>query len=168
MTGLELVALGFAAAEADHAVREAGGPNTGPRIRKYLANVDPPINVAAPWCAAFVQYCADRAAALAGAPNPLDAVKLEAYVQSYHEWAKKAGAIVPPEKAEPGDLVLYDFHGTRWDHIGILVVRPDADSWFRAIEGNTNEAGSRDGDGVFFKLRRLNNGYPVEFVRWAA
>lgn len=165
MTSLRDAALGFAIAELDHGVREVGGQNTGPRVRKYLENAE--INVAAPWCAAFVQYVTDAVCNLLVRPNPLDAVKLEAYVQSYHEWAKNAGVIIPAEQAGPGDLVLYNFNGQRWDHIGILLDAP-TDKLFRAIEGNTNDGGAREGDAVQVRVRSMAKNYPVEFVRWAA
>lgn len=163
-TSLRQVALGVAICEVDNKVREEGGANAGPRVRKYLANAG--INVAAPWCAAFVQYVSDVAANALAVPNPLDAVKLEAYVQSYYVWAKEAGALVKPEAALPGDLVLYDFHGKRWDHIGLLLDTP-TEGAFRSVEGNTNEAGSREGDGVLVRVRSLTK-YPCAFVRWAS
>ena len=42
------------------------------KVRDYLSNIDPPINVAAPWCAAAIQYWSDAAARLLGVDNPLD------------------------------------------------------------------------------------------------
>lgn len=164
---IQRVALGIAACDADHKVREEGGNNRGPRIFDYLRGTDPPINVAAPWCAAAVQYWSDLAARTLGTDNPLDAVKLEAYVQSYHDWAEERGALVDATQARPGDLVLFDFHGNRWDHIGLLAQLPDGDGAFWTVEGNTNEAGSREGDGVLFKPRKLGD-YPVSFVRWGS
>lgn len=163
---IQHVVLGVALAEVDHGVREEGGNNTGPRIRQYLANTTPPIHVAAPWCAAFVQYVADVACRLLDVPNPLDSVKLEAYVQSYYNWAVEHSALVGPEEAQAGDLVLYDFRGKRWDHIGILLSPVDMDA-FRTVEGNTSDSSQRDGDAAAIKGRRTDADYPVCFVRWA-
>jgi hypothetical protein len=162
---LRLVTLGVAACEAQRKVREEGAPNSGPRVMEYLSNAG--INVAAPWCAAFVQMCADIAASTLAIKNPLDDVKLEAYVQSYFQWADENNLLVKESQALPGDLVLYSFGKKRWDHIGILLDAP-TESAFRTIEGNTNAAGSREGDGVLIRLRGTKKGYPVQFVRWAA
>ena len=165
MTSLRQITLGVAIGDADHGVREQGGPNTGPRVRKYLENAG--INVAAPWCAAAVQYWSDVAARMLAVPNPLDDVKLEALVQSYYNWGSSRSLLLKPEHALPGDLVLYNFHAKRWDHIGLLLDTP-TDGAFRAVEGNTNEAGSREGDGVLVRVRSTAKGYPVAFVRWSA
>jgi len=80
---LQIATLGVALGEVSQRVREVGGNNQGPRIQEYLNNLDPPIHEAAPWCAAGLHFCADTAAMGLGVPNPLDAVRLEAYVQSY-------------------------------------------------------------------------------------
>lgn len=163
---IRAVTLGVALGEISHGVREEGGNNEGPRIREYLMNTDPPIHVSAPWCAAAVQYWADVACRGLGVPNPLDEVRREAYVQDYRAWAIGRGALVSEVDAEPGDLVLYDFRGIRWDHIGILLSPVEAGA-FRAVEGNTSDASQRDGDAVAVKGRRIDSGYPVCFVRWA-
>ncbi len=168
------VALGVAICEADLDVMEEGGNNRGPRVMEHLANVDPPINIAVPWCAAAVQAWSDIAARAMGLPNPLDEVRLEAYVQSYYDWAYENDKIVSKDEARAGDLVLYKFGKSgRWDHIGILATKVDLSDHFRAVEGNTpirhaSEAEQRDsqtGDGVAVKVRRTDR-YPVKFVRW--
>lgn len=164
---LQAVTLGVAICEADHKVVEEG-TNWGPRVREYLRNCDPPINVAAPWCAAFLAFVSDVAARGLGVANPLDSVRLEAYVQSYYQWAKEGGRLISPQESIPGDLVLYNFRNVRWDHIGLLITPPDDLGFMRCVEGNTNDAGSRDGDGVYMKIRSLKRNYPVAFVRWAA
>ena len=171
---LQDLTLGVALCEADMDVRETRGNNAGDRIMEHLANVDPPIHSAAPWCAAAVQGWSDVAAEGVGTVNPLDAVRQEALVQSYHEWAVENSLIVSFEDAQQGDLVLYQF-GTsgRWNHIGLLV-KPLSSATFSAVEGNTpladaTEDEQRDSetkvDGVAVKVRRTDR-YPVEFVRW--
>lgn len=159
---LRQVTLGVAICEAQRKVRE-DGTNSGPRVREYLKAAG--VSVAAPWCAAFVNFCADVAASALALKNPLDDVKLEAYVQSYFQWADESHALVKESQALPGDLVLYSFGKKRWDHIGLLLDTP-VDGSFRAIEGNTNAAGGREGDGVLVRLRGTKKGYPVQFVRW--
>lgn len=168
------IALGVAICEADLDVMEEGGNNRGPRVMEHLANVDPPINSAAPWCAAAVQAWSDIAARATGLSNPLDEVRLEAYVQSYYDWAFSNDKIVSKEEARAGDLVLYKFGDSgRWDHIGIVAEPVDVTDHFRAVEGNTplrhtsmsEQRDSPTGDGVALKTRRTDR-YPVVFVRW--
>lgn len=168
---LSHAALGEAHGDARHAVREVGGNNAGPWIRTYLTNVDPPIHDSAPWCAAAVQYWFDMAAKLMGYANPLDAVKLEALVASYHQWATDTGRLVTPATLLPGDLICFNFNGQRWDHIG-MISRPIGNGMIVTVEGNTSpgvgEAGDpesqRDGDGVFVKQRSLLK-QPVAIIR---
>lgn len=167
MSGLQLVTLGVALADADHKVREEGGNNRGARIQDYLRNTEPPINVAAPWCAAAVQYWADVAARHLGVDNPLDAIRHEALVQSYHDALAPQG-LVNPDMVEPGDLALFRFPNgpDRWNHIGMVVQRPNDSGIFWSVEGNTGDVDQRDGDGVYVKPREVDPGYPVCFLRW--
>lgn len=151
---VRVVALGFALAEVDHGVGEEGGNNEGERIRQYLAGAG--ISMAAPWCAAFVDYCFDSVSRMLRTTNPLDPVKLEAYVQNYADTLDAAK--VDPSVAQPGDLVLYSFGGQRWDHIGIVLETPNSDGHFKAVEGNTSDENQRDGDAVAIKRRTLGTG----------
>jgi hypothetical protein len=172
VSALPLVTLGIALGDVDHGVIEEGGPNAGPRVRAYLRHCDPPLNVAAPWCAAFVQYVSDVAAEALDIYNPLNGVKLEAYVQSYHEWAKAHARIVDVAQAQSGDLILYSFGGKRWDHVGI-VLRALSGGKIAAVEGNTSPGvgasaveREREGDGVYIKVRTIGR-QDIEIVRWA-
>lgn len=168
---IRLVTLGVALADADHKVREEGGNNKGPRIRAYLASLDPQMAEGAPWCAAACQYWSDVAARALGVPNPLDAVKLEALVQSYYDHFR-LDVIGPAVRPEPGDLVLFKFPkdgkaSETWNHIGIIAQAPKSGvtiAW--VCEGNTGDVDQRDGDGVYLKprdLAKLTNCV----IRWA-
>lgn len=161
MIPLRLSALAHGLMELSAHVREER-TNWSPRIAEYFANLVPPITVPAPWCAALQQFVTDKAARVHTVNNPLDAVVLEAYVQSYYEWAKTNNKIVKPEEALPGDLVLYHF-GSRYDHIGMLMTKVGKDTWFKDVEGNTNEAGSREGTTILAKWRHVTTN---AFVRW--
>jgi signal peptidase I len=48
--------------------------------------------------------------------------------------------------AQKGDIVVFDF-----SHTGIVV--EDLGNRIVTVEGNTNKAGSREGDGVYRKIR---------------
>lgn len=160
---LQLAALGFALAEVDHGVGEVGGNNTGERVREYLSGAG--ITSAAPWCAAFVDYCADFVTTELRVANPLSDVQLEAYVQNYADTL--GHMVVGPQDATEGALVLYSFGGERWDHIGIVLNPPNAEGFFRAVEGNTSDESERDGDAVAIKRRTLGSGTrePM-FLQW--
>lgn len=179
MTARELVPLrhmALAVALGEHArqVRELR-PNWHPRIAEYWRNLDPPLDIAGmknppPWCAVFVQFVYDLAAAKFGVTNPLNDVPLEAYVQSYVDLALKRGWVIAAEQADAGDLVCYSFGGRRFDHIGLLIV-PPVGGRFETVEGNT--PGTADGDqrgagrgldGVHRKVRRMTVGRPI-FIR---
>ncbi|KKL65891.1 hypothetical protein LCGC14_2150450 [marine sediment metagenome] len=163
---IRLVTLGVLAAEIDHDVREEGGNNLGPRMTRYRENADPPIGIAVPWCALGIQFGSDIAAAALGIPNPLDAVRQEALVQSYFDELREHE--IESFEVEPGDLSFYKFGRSEraWDHIGIVAVPPAAGDHFRAIEGNTSDDSQRDGDAWAFKDRRLGASYPVTFCTW--
>ena len=131
--------------------------NVGKDVRKYQAatTLDPG---AWPWCAAFCawtlqQWLDDPAnvkwlALRANTPAKWRPKTALAY--GFMKWAKDrpATCTVLPDTAtpQPGDLVCYDF-----SHIGI--VKRSLGDKFEAIEGNTNGAGSREGDGVYLKTR---------------
>jgi hypothetical protein len=154
---LRTAALAVAHSDARRILREAGGANRGTYIEAILNNAG--ISGPAPWCAAWVQDVYDSAALACGMKNPLDEVRLQGLVQAYHNWAYMTGRLL--SKAAdimPGDLVLYNFGGERYDHIGIVLEPPEtltAGSEFLTIEGNTNDGGSREGDRVAYKKRKI-------------
>ena len=133
--------------------------NVGKDVRKYQAatNLDPG---AWPWCAAFCAWALEQWLAdpdnvkwlALKSTTPAKWRPKTALAYGFIKWAeaRPATCAVLPDTAEPqpGDLVIYDF-----SHIGIVQRSADKE-WFTAIEGNTNGAGSRDGDGVYLKLRR--------------
>jgi hypothetical protein len=166
---LRYATLGVLIGLADIGVREVGGNNVGPQIATILKSCDPPIKTPAPWCAALIQFASDAAARALGVKNPLDAVKLEAYVQSYVEWAKTNHRVIPPSSAIPGDLVCFSFGGSRYDHIGMVQSEVSPKGIFTTVEGNTSDASQRDGDAVArSKVRDLTVGkFTPLFIRWS-
>jgi hypothetical protein len=131
--------------------------NVGKAVRKYQAATTLAPG-AWPWCAAFVcwvieQWLTDPAnvkwlALRANTPAKWRPKTALAY--GFIRWAqaRPATCTVLPDTTtpQPGDLVCYDF-----SHIGI--VKESRGDKFVAIEGNTNGAGSREGDGVYLKVR---------------
>lgn len=144
-------------------VRERGGENRGPEVTEFLRRAN--IHVPAPWCAAYVNTCAEIGAEKLGVLSPLEEVPLQAYVQSYYQHFSKLGFIVEPHEVMPGDLfVLWYPHLKRYGHIGFVKDIDVRRNRYTTIEGNTNAAGSREGDGVYSKTRHL--GSRVKFIRW--
>lgn len=151
-TRLGLLSLACVLGELKAHVQEVGKANWGPSVSKYLHGAG--VDVPAPWCAALQDWGIDRASALVGIPNPIK-IKNQAYVQAYVEFAFANKLMVPAGLARPGDLVAYAFdpaHPTHFDHIGALMTKVVGDH-FHAVEGNTNDDGSREGYKVADKSR---------------
>lgn len=145
-------------AEREVGKKEILGRNLGPAVRKYqkATDLDPG---AWPWCAAFVSWTLQQW--LGDAENVkwlgLKRTTPEAWrpktalAYGFLKWANirpNTVTILPDTAApEPGMIVIYDF-----SHIGIVKRNIDK-TYFEAVEGNTNGAGSRDGDGVYVKTR---------------
>lgn len=142
-------------------VKESGGNNNGPEVRKYQSATE--LKPASwPWCAAFTGWIIREW--LKGKENT-DWLSLKtltpeqwrpktAAAFGYISWAKDRPATtkILSRKAKPqvGDLVVFDF-----SHIGI-VTKVLSNGRFQAVEGNTSAKGGRDsetGDGVWLKTR---------------
>lgn len=82
-----------------------------------------------PFCAMFVSWVfAQAGAKCAGLP--------EAYCPYILNKARSAGAILSDKtKAQPGDVVLFDWDGGVVDHVGIVELNKG--SYIQTIEGNT-------------------------------
>ncbi len=124
-------------------VHELTGNNDGEKVEQYLSSVK--LKKGNPWCAAFMAWCHDQC----GIKHP---------VSGYSpDWFKgkavyKTRELFPNRNYSGYVFGLYFPSKKRVAHVG-LVERSDG-NYFITIEGNTNEAGSREGDGVY-KKRRL-------------
>ena len=93
-----------------------------------------------PWCAEFVSFCC----ATAGIPLR------SASTVYMKQWAKKNGRwSATPRRG----MVAMAQHSPTTGHVGI-VEGVQANGSIVTIEGNTNGAGSREGDGTYRKVRR--------------
>lgn len=141
-------------AEREIGVREERS-NMGDRVNQYKAATWLDHNKPWPWCAAFVCWCLKEAAGKYKVkfhlPETAGAWDFEV------SWARGKYGAVPgidviddPKQAVRGDIVVFEF-----SHIGIAL--DDYDSGYvRTVEGNTNKAGSREGDGVWAKTRKAS------------
>src|SRR5690606_32484352 len=115
-------------------------------IDQWLAELG--INYAAPWCMAFVQGVFRQAALEFGIPDPLKpdtAGVLDLWNRVPKSWR------VGSADGRAGDIMIMD-HGGGKGHTGI--VTGYRDGMYVVMEGNTNAAGSRDGDCVAEKYRK--------------
>lgn len=136
-------------------VREIpAGSNWGPAVKQYLHSVK--INFPAAWCAAFVHWCLDSA----GIPNAVTAWSPTAQNSKNLIWYHNKFY----EDPQPGDVFCLWFPKLRRiAHTGFYDHRINA-SIYQTVEGNTNEAGSREGDGVYRKYRSFRATYSIS--RW--
>lgn len=122
------------------------GRNSGPLVDKILASVGLE-GTRAPWCAAWVVYIGDEAFGKKDNPYPRSAWSPD-FVKS-PKWNRGRG-----EKPGPADAFGIYFQSLkRVAHTGII--EKVEGKWAVTIEGNTNDDGSRDGDGVYRKRRPL-------------
>jgi hypothetical protein len=130
-------------------VREATGRNDGEQVEEYLRATE--LGPGYAWCAAFVtwvhQGCgADHPALGAWSPNWFTQRVI------YH-YGRLTYGQRGYERPQPGDVFgIYFPSKRRIAHVGIIEAWPRGGR-FITIEGNTNSAGSREGDGVYRKRR---------------
>lgn len=135
-------------------VREKTGHNDGPAVEMYLRSVG--LNKGFAWCAAFVHWCLVQAdiknnvrGAAASARNNDDLVLYR------HKFLQEPRA---------GDVFTLWFNSMHGEHHTGFFDRKINSSVFASVEGNTNEQGSREGDGVYKKYRSFNATYSIS--RW--
>jgi hypothetical protein len=139
-------------------VRETGS-NKGPWVEAFqrLAGITAGAD---PWCMAIINASAERAAARLGVRSPLENMRLQGYVPCLVETFPH----VSLEDALPGDiLAVWNSSKGRHAHVAMIECRM-VERNVRTVEGNTNEAGSREGDGVYRKVRTV--GPKDVIVRW--
>lgn len=139
----------------DHLRETPRDSNRGPLIDKMLLSTGTPIGN--PWCAAFVSWCFLQATGKKPAFN-------SAGSQAIMRWFKQEDRF----SYNPPDLLRWKgalFGWTNADkahgHIGLVRARFTSNGKIAAIgtlEGNTNEGGSRNGDGAY----ALRRGVPVD------
>jgi hypothetical protein len=144
---LPAIALGEVGTE------EVNGTNCGPRVNVYKGATRLPPEESWPWCAAFVCWCV-REAMKGGRytfERPVTAGAWDLVNWSLAQDESTQTRLRPGGDIEPGDLIVYTF-----SHCGVAVGPPDAEGFFAVVEGNTDTAGSREGGGVFRKVRRTS------------
>lgn len=127
-------------------VREKTGKNDGPEVESYLKAVG--LGKGYAWCAAFVKWCFDQT----GIKTTITAWSPSAHNSKnivYH----KSSFFKEPQS---GDVfTIYYPSLKRIGHTGFFYERV-SEKIYKTVEGNTNAAGSREGDGVYIKYRSFN------------
>lgn len=133
-------------------VRETQGPNRGPEVDMYNREVKAPMGSS--WCGAFVGWNLTQFHII----NPNSAWSPNYALPKDIIWKyKKLNSIKPL----PGDVPTYwNAHLGRVGHVGIYTYT-DLNGYFITIEGNTNNNGSFNGDGVYKKKRNPNQVYAI-------
>lgn len=142
-------------AKREVGVTEINGTNCGPRVDQYKAATWLNPKKGWPWCAAFVCFIV-REALLAARIKETKTFKRPRTAGAYdfENWCLDQDNSVmlkkPPRgDIQPGDIVIFrDF-----SHIGFAISSVDAKGNIRTVEGNTDAKGSREGGGVFEKVR---------------
>lgn len=136
--------------------REIGGQNMGPWVRLYMHGRH---GVGWPWCAGFVSFVMQQAADSLRKPLPIapsfscDLLAADATRAGCFCAGALAGA--PSTPVRPGALFLNRRVVGDWEHVGIVYrVEPDV---FHSIEGNTNDAGDREGYEACRRVRGYEN-----------
>lgn len=130
--------------------------NKAPEIAKYWAatNYLTGMENREPWCAAFVCWCIREGVRNGNTPILWALPRTATAFGFDDEWAPKNKLRVTKAPAA-SDLLVGDVVVFRFSHVGIYV-GPVSPTSILTVEGNTNGEGSREGDGVYQKIRPLN------------
>ena len=134
---------------AEVGVREVPrNSNRGPRVEEYQRATWLP-GTSWPWCAAFVCWGVLQLEKEFKLPF---ARPRTAGAWDFERWAREQGVRLfkPRGTVKAGDIVVFTF-----SHIGVAIEDQRGTS-VRTVEGNTDEAGSREGGGVYEKTRALS------------
>jgi len=132
-------------------VREATGHNDGRDVAMYLRSTG--IKFPAAWCSAFVRWVFDSA-------------HVKTTITAWSPTAENKRDIIYKNgtfarEPLPGDIFCLYFSSLgRIGHTGFYDGRLN-DRVYKTIEGNTNDAGSREGDGVYIKYRSFRATYSI-------
>jgi hypothetical protein len=144
---------------AEIGVREKTGKNDGERVEEYLAVTQ--LGKGYAWCAAFVSWVFSEA----GFPQPRTPWSPALFPKDRLIWER--GKVLKPNTlyrsprwpATADVFGIYFANLKRVAHVGF--VDEWGDKYAITVEGNTNEAGNNEGDGVYRKRRLIGSIYQV-------
>lgn len=133
-----------------------GAANSGPWVRAYMDGNEGNDWF---WCMGFVQAIIDQAATVQGKdfrtlmPSTFSCDVVAMHGINKGMMRKSAQIRKDPSLVQPGDLFLVQKSENDWFHTGlVMAVNGDV---FETIEGNTNNDGSNNGNGVYRRQRNF-------------
>lgn len=126
---------------AEIGVREATGNNDGKEVEVYLATTM--LGSGYPWCASFVSWVFEQG----GYDQPRTSWTPSLFPNKRSIWPDRGQT---PQQSDV--FGIYISSKKRIGHVGF--VEEWGEHFVVGIEGNTNLAGSHDGDGVYRRRRR--------------
>jgi len=108
-----------------------------------------------PWCAAFVCWTFKKA----GVKAIVSGYSPNWFTPKYVIWSRGGKHNLTPQPADVGGL--WFANKGRIAHTFFIDSWPPGSSTAITVEGNTNEAGSREGDGVYRKRRLKTQLYKI-------
>ena len=141
------------------------GFNEGPWVRSYMNGQE---GKNWPWCVGFVQTVFDQSLSFSGKrytdfmPPTFSCDVLGQHALKQKNLLRNKDLKRNSTLVKPGDLFLVARTASDWTHTGII--EKVEGNVFYTLEGNTNQAGSREGVAV---MRRLRNFYinPLDVIR---
>jgi len=145
-----------------------GGSNEGPEVSKWLrtSGVTPGL----PWCMAFIYGFFDELSSGIGVQNPLPRT---AGVISHWDSTPIELKMNVDDVRNKMDLIkpgcVFIMHrsksaGKALGHAGIVISTDPVKKTFTAIEGNTNDMGSGEGDRVGINIRSIDDPLLIGFT----
>lgn len=135
-------------------VREATGRNDGKQVEAYLKSCG--LGKGYAWCAAFVKWCFVQC----GIAVPINAYSPTAHNRNNVVMMRGQYAKAP----RPGDVfTIWNTRMNRIAHTGFFHRQVNS-TIYETVEGNTNDGGSREGDGVYKRKRSINATFSI--TRW--
>ncbi|KPK37042.1 MAG: hypothetical protein AMJ65_15535 [Phycisphaerae bacterium SG8_4] len=141
------------------------GNNRGPAVEFFqkLGGSEP----GAPWCASFVNACAEIGCALKNVYSPFEKIRpdLQDYVQAYVDYGRDNDWEITFAFAFPGCIgALWKPSLDRFAHLFFVDEVYRVHGKFRTVEGNTNAEGGREGIEVASLTRSASD--RIVFFDW--
>jgi len=144
-------------AKAEVGVREIRDTNCGEIVNEYKAATWLNPKKGWPWCAAFVCWVIREALKSSGVKETKTFKRPRtASAWDFENWSIDQDSTTWMRKPHDGDILPGDIVIFKFSHIGIAVSSPNQDGNVITVEGNTDDAGSREGGGVYLKTRNIS------------
>jgi len=133
-------------------IREATGNNDGPAVEAILRNVG--LGKGYAWCAAYQTQAFDDA----GIKNPHSASCVD-WFRTDIVYRRNKPTLIPFVAKKGENVGFYIESKGRIGHIGMIY--DESKYSYSTHEGNTNEAGSDEGEGAYNKIRNKRSIYII-------